>query len=342
MVDYYQILELPRSATSVDIKKAYRRLALQTHPDKNKDPEAKERFQQIAEAYQVLANESSRQEYDFSGAVPDTHTFQSAEELFCDYFSSKFNPQVGEFVSHTYQNVKSCFQDQNNKTLWDVIHNIDAESIIKEGSNLVKNLLIKKIQSKKVNVQKRNYRSELHHKTMELCLDELDSSDISSNEIQLELQLCFQYSHLRLSLFQDTPTGKQQHKGIYLLDLQHDTHTITVDSQEYDFVLTIQSDPSIRRFNDHDVWIQRPLHVRHCIHPFFLDRIQRNVALQGKGNLIQIPEMGLLCPNGRDRGTAFIEFVFVEDEMAYEEEPRSSVPYVYSLSMQHFLERPSC
>ena len=66
--DYYEILGIPRNATIDDIKKAYRRLALQHHPDKNpNDPEAEEKFKEAAEAYGVLSDDDKRARYDRYG-----------------------------------------------------------------------------------------------------------------------------------------------------------------------------------------------------------------------------------------------------------------------------------
>lgn len=67
-VDYYKILSLTRSATDADIKKAYRKLALQHHPEKNPgDQVAAEKFLQIAEAYDVLSDAQRRAIYDMFG-----------------------------------------------------------------------------------------------------------------------------------------------------------------------------------------------------------------------------------------------------------------------------------
>ena len=71
MKDYYAILSVKRTATSEDIKKAFRKLALQYHPDRNpQNPvEAERKFKEISEAYKLLSNERKRQLYDLTGSV---------------------------------------------------------------------------------------------------------------------------------------------------------------------------------------------------------------------------------------------------------------------------------
>lgn len=67
--DYYKVLGVERSATQSEIKKAYRKLAVKYHPDKNPgNKAAEEKFKEISEAYQVLGNEDSRKKYDELGA----------------------------------------------------------------------------------------------------------------------------------------------------------------------------------------------------------------------------------------------------------------------------------
>lgn len=68
MADYYEVLEISRTATADEIKKAYRKKAVQFHPDKNPgDPVAEKRFKEISEAYEVLSDEKKRQSYDRFG-----------------------------------------------------------------------------------------------------------------------------------------------------------------------------------------------------------------------------------------------------------------------------------
>jgi molecular chaperone DnaJ len=68
-IDYYVTLGVERGASDSDIKKAYRRLAQQWHPDVNQEPDAAVRFKEINEAYQVLSDPERRQRYDLFGTV---------------------------------------------------------------------------------------------------------------------------------------------------------------------------------------------------------------------------------------------------------------------------------
>jgi curved DNA-binding protein len=65
--DFYEVLDVPRTATQDEIQKAYRKLARQHHPDVNKDPGAEDRFKEISEAYDVLSDPQTRRRYDAFG-----------------------------------------------------------------------------------------------------------------------------------------------------------------------------------------------------------------------------------------------------------------------------------
>ena len=98
--DYYEILGLRRDAGADEIKKAYRKLALQYHPDRNPgDKKAEEKFKELSEAYQVLADAEKRAKYDqfghaafgtsgpFQGGFDFSHGF---EDIFGDIFGEFF------------------------------------------------------------------------------------------------------------------------------------------------------------------------------------------------------------------------------------------------------------
>jgi curved DNA-binding protein len=65
--DYYEALGVPRDASEEDIRRAYRKLARQYHPDVNKEPGAEDRFKEVSEAYEVLRDSEKRQQYDRFG-----------------------------------------------------------------------------------------------------------------------------------------------------------------------------------------------------------------------------------------------------------------------------------
>ncbi|KAH8404474.1 hypothetical protein KR222_006099 [Zaprionus bogoriensis] len=65
--NYYQILGVNRTANDEEIKKAYKRMALKYHPDKNDHPQAAEHFQEIAAAFEILSNKEKRELYDKYG-----------------------------------------------------------------------------------------------------------------------------------------------------------------------------------------------------------------------------------------------------------------------------------
>ena len=103
--DYYEILGVDRSASSDQIKKAYRKMAMKYHPDKNDgDTEAEAKFKEVSEAYEVLSDDNKRANYDrfgttdgFSGGFNGGHGF-SMEDIFSqfgDVFGDAFGRRYG-------------------------------------------------------------------------------------------------------------------------------------------------------------------------------------------------------------------------------------------------------
>ncbi|MGH2650612.1 MAG: DnaJ domain-containing protein, partial [Actinomycetota bacterium] len=65
--DLYEILGIPRTATPDEIRKAYRRLARELHPDSSGDPATEERFKEVTAAYEILSDPDKRERYDLYG-----------------------------------------------------------------------------------------------------------------------------------------------------------------------------------------------------------------------------------------------------------------------------------
>jgi curved DNA-binding protein len=83
--DYYDALGVPRDASADDIRRAYRKLARENHPDVNKDPDAEDRFKEISEAYEVLRDEEKREQYDRFGENWRAGQDVSGEAGFSDF-----------------------------------------------------------------------------------------------------------------------------------------------------------------------------------------------------------------------------------------------------------------
>ncbi|XP_013399019.1 dnaJ homolog subfamily B member 6 isoform X9 [Lingula anatina] len=116
-LDYYDVLEVSRSAPDAEIKKAYKKMALRWHPDKNPDrkEEAEKKFKEISEAYEVLSDAKKRDLYDrygkdglndadidFGGYDTGFHfTFRDPEEVFREFFGGRdpFEDFFGGFPS---------------------------------------------------------------------------------------------------------------------------------------------------------------------------------------------------------------------------------------------------
>jgi molecular chaperone DnaJ len=99
--DYYDVLGVERSATRDQIKQAYRKLALQYHPDRNKAADATAKFREIAEAYAVLSDDAKRHAYDSTGHAGVSERWTTEDLMrdfqFGDYFGGRFGDLSGIF-----------------------------------------------------------------------------------------------------------------------------------------------------------------------------------------------------------------------------------------------------
>ena len=118
--NYYNILEIERTADSGQIKSAYRKLALIHHPDKNPSDEAKFKFQQISEAYNILSDEKQKQQYDTksvhgAGYQGSNYFFNFNKNVHSGYEENlNLNMEVSISLEDIYNNVSKEVKYQRN------------------------------------------------------------------------------------------------------------------------------------------------------------------------------------------------------------------------------------
>lgn len=119
---YYKVLGVPVDAIDHDIKRAYRKLALKYHPDKNReDPDyASEMFKHVAEAFEVLSDKDKRRKYDRYGREGQSMSFdfRDASTLFEEFFSSDpfFSSSFGNNIGQS----RSSFMSSNMSNMFDM------------------------------------------------------------------------------------------------------------------------------------------------------------------------------------------------------------------------------
>jgi len=145
--DYYKSLGVEKGASSKQIKKAFRNLALKYHPDKNPDKDTTKKFQEVAEAYEVLSDPEKRKQYDMkghnawgeggsSGFKPGNFNFDELFKGFDDQFFKEMQGMKSHFAHFGSQNgghefAGGAFNFQGNLNFEDIFH-----SPFSEGSDM--------------------------------------------------------------------------------------------------------------------------------------------------------------------------------------------------------------
>ena len=141
MSNYYEILQLDKKCNQDDIKKSYRKLALQYHPDRNKEPGSEEKFKEISEAYEILSDLHKKKQYDNQSNMMKTNI--NPHDLFHQFFKHN-SPNVRMNVSnmnsvfHSRSNVNSIQKStifQNGQVIETIIEIINGEKKISKKIN---------------------------------------------------------------------------------------------------------------------------------------------------------------------------------------------------------------
>jgi DnaJ family protein A protein 2 len=135
MPTYYDILQVPSDASTEEIKKSYRKLAMTWHPDKNPTPEAQEKFKEISNAFSVLNDDKKRRIYDAygeeglsGGGGAYAQAYASPEDIFRSVFGGGDGDFLGSLFSGAFgggSRRRQQQQQQPRKTK-DVMHYIDV------------------------------------------------------------------------------------------------------------------------------------------------------------------------------------------------------------------------
>jgi molecular chaperone DnaJ len=123
--DYYELLGVTKTASSDEIKSAYRRLALKYHPDKNPgDKEVEEKFKEINEAYEVLYDSQKRQHYDAFGHNGDGNPFGD-QTGYTQYTNSGDFSNIGDVFGDIFGDVFGGNSNRHNKSRTSQVHGED-------------------------------------------------------------------------------------------------------------------------------------------------------------------------------------------------------------------------
>lgn len=133
--DYYEVLGISKNATDEEIKKAYRKLAIKYHPDKNPgNKEAETNFREATEAYEVLSDKDKRKNYDQFGFDATNSNFNPNDfsKAFHDFSDIFGTSNFGDFFSSSFSSGFGDFFNQSNKT----------KNFFREGKELDKRVIL--------------------------------------------------------------------------------------------------------------------------------------------------------------------------------------------------------
>ncbi|MGX6961047.1 MAG: DnaJ C-terminal domain-containing protein [Candidatus Karelsulcia muelleri] len=163
--DYYQILGIDRNANSDEIKRAYRKLALKYHPDRNikNKKEAEEKFKAAAEAYSILSDKNKRRQYDQYGPENYNEFYNQNSDLNVEDIFSSFGSSFGDIFNDKFGGFT------------DFVETVETvETTKKKGENLIIKIRLELNEinngiTKKIKVKRMKFSKDVKFQTCNLC-----------------------------------------------------------------------------------------------------------------------------------------------------------------------------
>tara|TARA_B100000524_G_scaffold149929_1_gene75895 strand:+ start:2257 stop:3243 length:987 start_codon:yes stop_codon:yes gene_type:complete len=323
-MDYYQILNISTNASEQDIKKSYKKLALQYHPDKNKDPSANETFQRISEAYQTLSNKDSRRAYDLDGTIPDI--FDNPSDIFEKIFKN-MDPVIAKFLTSTLSNFTTTLLDQN-KTFEDAFNQINTNDLIDKGGDVFKHYLKKNM---------RNSNSTMDKKMYDLNIQLDDISNNNDNQIDVNIEFLRTYSHIKLKIISNDVVEN------YILDLKEDVFKITFLEHKYIFELNYNFPYNVSRGkNPHHLFMNYNLNIDSYVNGFYFEyslnskiNLKSNIIIKNS-NIVCFQKSGLYNCIDDEYGNLYVTFI-PSKNLLDEKSVNLSCSTLYSLESNHLI-----
>ena len=323
-MDYYEILGIKKDASPDEIKKAYRKLALKFHPDKNpNNKEAEEKFKQISEAYQTLSDGGLKNKYDRFGEVPDN--FMTPEEIFSQIFS-KMDPVIGNFLTQTLSSFTNNLMDEN-KTLTEVFSDLNTEDLIDKSSDVMRYLL-------KKNIQPLNRKNIKNNYVYDLIIDYKDLEE--ENDFDVDIEFLRKYSQIKLTI------KKEDDKKIFMFDLNNTFFTVEYDGNIYYFEINYKFPPGIfRKTNSSNIYLTYDVDIHNYREGFRFSyplskktTLEYNIIIKDT-NIVCFNKLGLYSQENNSFGNFYV--TFRPTNSISEEKMDESLPTVYSLEIEELI-----
>jgi molecular chaperone DnaJ len=196
----YEILGLTKKATTEDIKKAYRKLAMEYHPDKtNGDKDKEELFKEISNAYKILTDPIKRKDYDMFGIVDENDlAYESMNDIFANLFSTVTQAPGGFRSSMNFEDIMGEINNMNCEV--HVMHNMDnLGSTFENLFSVNKDKFKVKFNNQKNNKKEEPTASDINDEIdVEIDIDEIidgNPEKYAEYSIYEKCELCDGYSN---------------------------------------------------------------------------------------------------------------------------------------------------